>query len=968
MNKIIVEISNDRKILFIAVILTCLVAYNINPFDNVVLTNWDRSFSLSSINSISISKRIFNIYKNDFIIIPIIFVVCFCISGFVINKTEQLKKAVNDICVISSFAVGIAYFSRFESGTETIVSYSVIISTLLSFFVAIIAVTILNISQKFEYDDYILLFINHLFITTALALPFNITENPYQIYISSCAITILESFIYKLIIVNEKRDVFYKQCTLGYYSIAVWVIIVETLYLVTSQGIEINHPARIILVVISFYILICFTYGFIRKRSSQNGVEFTGIIISLAVLMIMGNQYSLYYDIGNYADLYEIGNASILFETFERAKLPIIDYFSAHAIIDVFSRFIFWLFGGDPYTAVFANPWSNLVSCISFVFFYFIIREVFDKKWAALITLLYPFMIQNVLWGELAFIAVLGVIYVIKKPESFDRYIVFWVTFLICVFSRYDTGILVGIGCIFAGFILSALKRISFKYSLLSAMCVFVPLFIFYLIYSSLTGFNWLERIREWLSVSAGSSATWATASFGDPRSIKFFIAYELFPLIDAVLIIVTFFMLLCYKTALIHGVLAMIFSIAYAFMIGRTLIWHNLSIAPTGHTGVLLNYFHLAVFFFAIYICEIYKQRLTEYKRIFIPFALLSCVLFVASNIIGGFLPDHTSFLYGKGIKIAESFSVKKMGTSGNEGKKRIQFSDNTKTLVNSFTKFLDGILEGDQTFIDFANVTGLYALTGRANPAYVSQTPSLLTNEYYQECYLEDIIEADAPLVIIGKSEKDYIMSMAGVRHNIRYYKIAEYIYNNYRPFVSIGQDFAIWCKNDKYNEYLTIFENLELDSNTYKLISSGYDADLHKYDIGDVPFLWANADKYNAVNNNVICIATRVSEDNVNGSYQDQFDFSLPDNLNKSDGQYIYFECTNNSDIVLSAELTLSNKYKTDEYSISFNIKPGENRYMFRVSSDYYWYYSNISSAIFGCDSDTIKFGNVKILEGD
>ena len=93
-----------------------------------------------------------------------------------------------------------------------------------------------------------------------------------------------------------------------------------------------------------------FIYGFICKRPSKNGVGFTGIIISLAALMIMGNQYTLYYDIGSYANLYEIGNASILFETFERAKLPVIDYFSAHAIIDILSRFIYWLFGGDSYT------------------------------------------------------------------------------------------------------------------------------------------------------------------------------------------------------------------------------------------------------------------------------------------------------------------------------------------------------------------------------------------------------------------------------------------------------------------------------------------------------------------------------------------------------------------------------------------------------------------------------------------
>ena len=68
-------------------------------------------------------------------------------------------------------------------------------------------------------------------------------------------------------------------------------------------------------------------------------------------------------------------------------------------------------------------------------------------------------MIQNVLWGELSFIAVLGVIHVIKKPQSFSRYLIFWVTLLICVFSRYDTGISIGVGCVFVGLILLVLKK-----------------------------------------------------------------------------------------------------------------------------------------------------------------------------------------------------------------------------------------------------------------------------------------------------------------------------------------------------------------------------------------------------------------------------------------------------------------------------------------------------------------------------
>ena len=146
--------------------------------------------------------------------------------------------------------------------------------------------------------------------------------------------------------------------------------------------------------------------------------------------------------------------------------------------------------------------------------------------------------------------------------------------------------------------------------------------------------------------------------------------------------------------------------------------------------------------------------------------------------------------------------------------------YSDETKSMVEGFREVFDVLLEEDQTFIDFANLTALYYLTNRVRPCYVGQSPSLLTTETSQKYYINEIEEYDCPLAVIGTVNQSYFQSMAGVPHNIRYYKIAEYIYSNFRPLVK-WDEFAIWCKKDVYDDYYEALSGIVNSNNGYEYI---------------------------------------------------------------------------------------------------------------------------------------------------
>ena len=70
------------------------------------------------------------------------------------------------------------------------------------------------------------------------------------------------------------------------------------------------------------------------------------------------------------------------------------------------------------------------------------------------------------------------------------------------------------------------------------------------------------------------------------------------------------------------------------------------------------------------------------------------------------------------------------------------------------------------------------LYAITGRKDPAYVSQSPLQLSGEYSQEQFAEQI--EGVPIVVMPIDPNDYkaSISMDGITNAYRYYIVSEYL----------------------------------------------------------------------------------------------------------------------------------------------------------------------------------------------
>ena len=351
--------------------------------------------------------------------------------------------------------------------------------------------------------------------------------------------------------------------------------------------------------------------------------------------------------------------------------------------------------------------------------------------------------------------------------------------------------------------------------------------------------------------------------------------------------------------------------------------------------------------------------------------FAFMGTIL-LECTLVTGLTFKTTNVAAANALNTSEYLELRN-GVQENIGQSRVVFSDDTSELIESFDLVFDMLLEDDETFLDFANITSLYTLVDRQRPFYVAQSPSLLTDEYTQEQYLEQIKEYKIPLVIMGETESGYIAQLYGIQHSVRYYKVAEHIYQNYRPLLKFGE-FSIWCMKENYDEYVDVVRNNNLKE--FVVIDYGYDETIveldenaetvevysykHENDLGQTAYIWANFDDKSASNNTVL--------DSLEMIDRNSFIFAGSQSVDRQTGNYILFEVSNSSDAIVEMDIKLEDSEKTQfSYKYTFDILPGDNKYIIRVSSDYFWYASNINKITFET-VDNIGVQNLSVLKGD
>ena len=289
-------------------------------------------------------------------------------------------------------------------------------------------------------------------------------------------------------------------------------------------------------------------------------------------------------------------------DTYLYGKLPIIDYFSAHALDDVWTRIIYSFIHGDI-NGILVNPYGGLSEIIGLIILFYIIKQIMNSEIAVMFVLLFPGLLTGIKLTSVCCISIAMLIFICRKP-SVKNYVFYWIAILIGAFMTYDEGITLGIASILAYMLFDIFQKEwkELKKFIMSGVTVGGIVIVLYVVYASITGIPVIGRIKEWISVSVGSSSSWATSNFGDQTTFAFLVSYFLVPLTAIILMIFVLVRYIKTKKSLTLTILTVAFALTEILYITRTIVYHNLAVC-SGVTGVLLNFIHWTVAVYVLYV-----------------------------------------------------------------------------------------------------------------------------------------------------------------------------------------------------------------------------------------------------------------------------------------------------------------------------------------------------------------------------
>ena len=685
------------------------------------------------------------------------------------------------------------------------------------------------------------------------------------------------------------------------------------------------------------------------------------------------------------AEIYETANSSILISDFLNfGDIPIVQHYGGHMMTDVWEGLVYALLNNDFEGAVF-SPYGGYVISVLAILFFWVIKGIVGEEIAFLTTLFFPFMDGWSYWG-MGMVVCLAVWNYLKR-NTYPRAALIWFAFIWSALYRLDIGFSIGLSCIITLMIYVIVYHNwkAAKQLLVTLLAWGVSGTAIWFVICMMKDINPINRLIEFLMISL-SNQNWAYTSIGYYVNMLFPWCYIVVPFIIAGCLV---FAILSKefreKVEVEKWVLLLILGFSYFANFSRGLVRHSL-LEETTHV-VLWNAFMFIAIFWVLY-----KNSKEVFLPVFLGLVIISTafttkIIYNSSTLgddaaakVGEFTEQWTldRFAHENLTKNEEGTIVypetywKKL--ANNEKKAiRVKWSDSLKEKIIPYEIVINTLLEGNETYVDFINKTFIYSAIGRKNPAYVSQSPLQLSGEFAQEMFIKEI--KDVPIVLMPINNKGVENSLDGIENSYRYYKVAEYIYQNYVPLCQYESAFAVWCLADRYEE---LKEKAAMLANyPVSYIDYGYDyspqiienGGLHTYNVVHLANVWAEND--DAIDNTSYCKLENT---------EDYFVFEPSKILSRIQGNYLLINTTfdgfdtggnyysDDEEIGAVIKIGIYEKGNFNEkYQYKIKLIEGKHNYLIRISSDYNWYLGDINAIKVECDS-ILYNTTMEILEGD
>lgn len=829
--------SEKKQGLLYAIYFAVYLVLLFNPMDSVrtEVTEFKRVIGAGIVSGVDVSKRINN-FSFWFLYLAVLFILFYLLANYFKSKeySEENRKVIkflDNIIVLANVVQGFRCISFFydESQESTVFYYSEYL--LMAVLLLGITYIVLSLEKKISTDGFIALIVSGM-----------IFSYPLTILISNSAIfgspewasgkllmgvQIFVAVGLTIIVKAAKINWNEKHVSTGLIAIALCLsfipfctsFFIELITILNQRKVFISEPGNLYFCAIIFGLAFTVLFSVIisKKRirlGNWKNISYPVIVFGLACLW---QQIEISAEYG--ADLIESANSSILISDFLNfGDIPIVEHYGGHMMTGVWEGIIYGVLNNDYFGAIF-SPYSGYVATVIAVLFFCLMRHICeDENLAFLGTLFFPFYNSVGYWalGILVCLAVLGYI----KKNSYKRAMLVWLAVVWCVLYRLDLGFAFAFACV-----ITLVLYVIFEKNVIAAKQLMLSLFIVgilgvstWFILCLWNGINPFLRLLEFLLISA-SNQNWAYSYIGDSTTLGYVWVYIFVPFVFVICLVYT---ILSKKfrdnIGKKYWALLFIFGFSYIFNFSRGLVRHSMA------ENALVPIMWTVYIFLALFIART-KNNSKMFIPVFAAFIICNNIFLVEPIFKECSIADYSVERVGDFTETwrMDRFSEDELA-HGEQGKtywkkikeeheviKRVKPLQELENVITEYQIMMDAILEDDETFVDFINKTFIYSTINRQNPVYVSQSPLQISGEFTQEEFIKEI--EDVPIVLMPVDEENYLLSVAldNIANPVRYYKIAEYIYQNYVPLCRYEEKFAVWCLPERYDEMASKIEKL-------------------------------------------------------------------------------------------------------------------------------------------------------------
>ena len=566
--------------------------------------------------------------------------------------------------------------------------------------------------------------------------------------------------------------------------------------------------------ILIFLITSSFIINLFVKRSYHSNKYLTKYFAPGAILCFLLLNYYLPTQ-NQPIEIFELANsANAIMRIYDSGEIPFVDFMSSHMFSDQFYGII--------YSSIFG--YDGKLDFITYQFFFiiifyiiawgFVLKIIGNPTLALLFLITFPFLYMlfypPIFFGIIAYYSIIGLV----NTQTIKNYLSFLLVITLLILWRLDTGS----ASFFTSLVflpaLFYIKGEKIKYlTALKAMSWFLLLVILLVSVACIirTPVYILENFKSafhYITANQAHGYSSITANFNH----QFYVYHVMVPAIGIFSIYTIIYILKSGKYSKIANAEFILSSSLFLFILflanfQRGLVRHSFW---EGTEHFLVSLFFSALTLFIFYFI---KKKYNVNNYILLLGISFTVILFLK------YFPIEE----GK-TRFEKIFTENLLNSSINYFKAHnSRIITNEKFANENYTdirQFLDHNLTKEQTFLDFSNSPMLYFYTQRKIPSYFCQSLQNTVDDYLQLQHLKRVTPEKVPVAIYSNYPPQGFDALDGVPNAMRHYLIAEYIYNNYRPFCVINNR-SIWLAKNFEAEW----EKLKTDELINNPVSYDY-----------------------------------------------------------------------------------------------------------------------------------------------